>query len=460
MRIAQTFEVGSVFTVHGRLLQYGCTALGACCAPCERVAPARMPPASSDALEVSALLQRGSEQLQPLIRIDRTTSLGCGSFGNVFPARWAQHPTSSKGRSEMPLAVKVIRVARLSEKAQAQIRREVFLHCKLSHPNIVPCFGAFESPQATLHLVLQRAAGDLGKALRNGAGAAVRRLTPRFIGHLLHALAHLHDVANVVHSDVKPSNLLVSLDGQTVLLGDLGAAARIDAGRSTLVGSPAYTAPEVLAISHLALDVVGGATYSFPADLWSVGVVLVELLTAGQTLPFAAEPRDPAAQPAAICFRPPTLEPAECFSAAARSLALRLMAKQSYLRPSAAEALEEFHSYFSPSAAAATSEAGRDPRADEARAIQQCLSCLAAGDADESGLEAPGESAAGGAAALRSPAPPPPPAGLAPSTDPEGDSGCSSSVESDASPMSLPSWASSLVDGGSPGSDTRLELLS
>ena len=50
-------------------------------------------------------------------------------------------------------------------------------------------------------------------------------------------------------------------------------------------------------------------------------VVVIMRERGGRTLPFVAEHRDPAAQPAAICFRPPTLEPVECFSAAARSAA-------------------------------------------------------------------------------------------------------------------------------------------
>mgnify|MGYP001219588502 CR=1 FL=1 len=92
--------------------------------------------------------------------------------------------------------------------------------------------------------------------------------------------------------------------------GDLGAAARVhNGGRSTLVGSPAYTAPEVVAIAHLGLDISSGATYNFSVDVWSAGIVLVEMLTAGNTLPFPSAPRDPSAQPAAICFKPPNLEP-------------------------------------------------------------------------------------------------------------------------------------------------------
>ena len=129
----------------------------------------------------------------------------------------------------------------------------------------------------------------------------------RFVGlEVVCILAHLFG-QRVLYRDFKPSNLLLDGDG-TLQLCDLGAAARVPGhGRSTLVGSPAYLAPEAVAITHLALQQCG-AGYSTPADVWSAGIVLVELLSG--SLAFPASPLDAAAQPSAILFRPPALEPA------------------------------------------------------------------------------------------------------------------------------------------------------
>jgi len=197
----------------------------------------------------------------------------------------------------------------------------------------------------------------------------VQVLAWRLVVQLLRALAHLHE-QDIVHSDLKPSNLLLSHDGHLKLC-DLGAAARVAVrGRTTLVGSPAYLAPEVVAIDHLGLE-PGGATYGTPSDIWSVGVLLVEMLSGGR-LPFPAVPRDPAAQPAAVCFRPPILEPTSAFPAPARSLVMRLLAKQGYLRPSAEEAL------LACSGLADATSGDSPPSEREAlEALQTCMGCLA-----------------------------------------------------------------------------------
>ena len=403
----------------------------------------------------------GSPGLASSIKLDRTVRIGDGSFGNLFSARWKGKAEGRKQR----IAVKEVNASRLSEKARRQLHREIELHLETKHRYILSCHGAYfvqEEEDTFVHLVLERAAGDLGTALRVGAGPAVAKIAPHLVRQLLCALAHLHDVCCVVHSDVKPSNVLLALSGE-VRLCDLGAAARLDGccagGRSTLVGSPAYSAPEVVAIAHLGLEIYG-ARYSFPADVFSVGVLLVELLTGGATMPFSSDPSEPNAQPSAICFRPPHLEPASAFDRpGARSLVLRLLSKQPFLRPTCAEALEEFGTFFSGDAAADAAAGGDEatlvtadacehtPRlsAAEEAALRRCLESLARGDGDQEDLEAsmapdePDDFAA--EHVLLSPPPPPAPADCA--TD-------SSSTSDDASPMSLPSWTSSMVDANSP----------
>ena len=362
------------------------------------------------------LLRAGRDTLQPRIVVDYGAKLGEGAFGSVYAAAW-----KDGGEDGGAICVKAVSMAHLSAKCAMQLRRELALHAQAAHPHILPMLGAFRHGPSTLHLVLRRARGDLAVVLRH-APAAVRPLAARLLAQLLRALEHLH-ADDICHSDVKPSNLLLDADG-ALQLCDLGAAARIGAGgRSTLVGSPAYLAPEVVAIGHLGLQ-VSGASYAHAADVWSAGVVLVEVLSGA--LPFAAEPRDAAAQPAAICFRPPRL-PAD-MGAEARGLALQLLAKQAYLRPTAAEALE------------APLLRGRGgvgaPSADEAAAIARCLAVLATtGFEVEHGLAAAGD-------AFATPA-----SGRPKRAGGGGETSGGSAGEQDESPCSLPSWASSLVDG-------------
>lgn len=400
--------------------------------------------------------------LRPQIKIDRSLVLGTGAFGSIYAANWRDD------KSDAALAVKVVDHSTLSAKAQAQLKREVELHMSVDNQFLLRCHGAYEADSRTMHLVLDRMVGDVASAIRVTA-PSVRTLAPRLLGELLHALHHLHESAGIVHADIKPANLL--LDEHAALrLCDLGAACRLQqgaGGRTTLVGSPAYLAPEVVAISHLGLDVSGGASYAHSADVWSSGVCLVEMLTGGG-LPFAAEPRDPAAQPSAICFRPPALVPAGAFSARARAVALRLLAKQSYLRPSAREVLED-EGAFEGGAAGEHGYLRHDPAQAESMqaAARACVAALAARGADEL------EPLFARSAAICSPTPPPPPppgpistpvsggahgqyggggkerghvADEATTTPMGSSSGGSSGATDDESPMSLPSWTSSLVE--------------
>jgi len=393
----------------------------------------------------SPILATGTTTLKPRVVIDHATRLGAGAFGSIYAAAWRDDDTTK-------LAVKVMDQAALSEKAKQQLRREVGLHATVSHDHVLRCHGAYEADARTLHLVLDRMLGDVASAIR-AAPEAVRVLTPKFIRALLLALRHLHDENGIVHADIKPSNLLVD-ERATLRLCDLGAACRLQqcgGGRSTLVGSPAYLAPEVVAIAHLGLDVSGGASYGFACDLWSAGVCLVEMLTT--RLPFAAVTRDQAALPAAICFRQPALEPTSAFSARARALTLRLLSKQAYLRPSADEVLRDEGGVEDDGGGGGrgylvVSAPGSPAHEAEEAAARECVAALATRrGCDE--LEPLCLSA--GTMALASPPPPPPPAcelkqASAVRTPVGSSSGSGSSRMSSESPMSLPSWTSSLVD--------------
>jgi serine/threonine protein kinase len=256
--------------------------------------------------------------------------IGRGSFGTVHTARWRD------GRAERSVVVKRVRTVGLAEKAWRQVMREAVLHSQAVHPHICPLVGAYED-RGDVHLVLHACVGDLAGAIAAGM-PWLPTAAPWVLRSVLLALRCLHaEPLETVHSDVKPANLL--LDGRGVwMLADLGAASRCHAngllGRCTLVGSPAYRAPEVVAIDHLGLG-LSGARYSFPADLWSCGVLLFEVLSAGG-LPFPAE-RDAAAQPAAIVFGTPPLD--AIGGGGARRLLQQLLVKQPYMRSTAEEAL-------------------------------------------------------------------------------------------------------------------------
>jgi serine/threonine protein kinase len=200
--------------------------------------------------------------------------LGEGGMGRVYKAR-------HRGLDRV-VALKVIRGGRLADpEVVSRFRREVRTVARLSHPNIVHAYDA-ESVGDTHFLVMEYVAGTDLQALveRNGppppwvACAYVRQAA---LG-LEHASRH-----GVVHRDIKPSNLLVTADGPTVKILDMGLALlnRADGhepttleltrhGLGTVLGTLDYLAPEQGLDPH-AVDV--------RADLYALGCTLHYLLT-------------------------------------------------------------------------------------------------------------------------------------------------------------------------------------
>ena len=87
-----------------------------------------------------------------------------------------------------------------------------------------------------------------------------------YIGNLILALEHLAKL-KIVHRNLKLENLIVDHDGYLAII-DFGAAKIIKERTFTIVGTPYYTAPEV----------ISGKGYSLSCDLWSMGVILYELI--------------------------------------------------------------------------------------------------------------------------------------------------------------------------------------
>ena len=88
-----------------------------------------------------------------------------------------------------------------------------------------------------------------------------------YVSEITLALEYLH-YNEIIYRDLKPENLLISSDGH-IKLTDFGFAKKIKGKTYTLCGTPDYIAPEIL----LAIG------YNHCADLWSLGILLFELLS-------------------------------------------------------------------------------------------------------------------------------------------------------------------------------------
>ncbi len=205
-------------------------------------------------------------------RYDLLREIGRGASGTVYLAR-----DSLIGRE---VAIKCFLAAGLpaSEGRRHGVRslrddllREARSAGVLSHPNIVTVYDLVERPDGTLFMAMEYVQGrSLAELLAAGRKLDFERAVD-LVAQIASALDYLHTMG-VVHRDIKPANVLIDESGQ-VKLTDFGIAlleARPPGDDGDLIlGTPSYMAPEQL----LGREVTGRA------DVYSLGVVLFEMLT-------------------------------------------------------------------------------------------------------------------------------------------------------------------------------------
>ncbi|XP_061633090.1 serine/threonine-protein kinase D1 isoform X3 [Phyllopteryx taeniolatus] len=195
--------------------------------------------------------------------------LGSGQFGIVYGGK---HRKSSRD-----VAIKIIDKLRFPTKQESQLRNEVAILQNLRHLGVVNLDCMFETPERVF-VVMEKLHGDmLEMILSSEKGRLPERITKFLVTQILVALRHLH-FKNIVHCDLKPENvLLASADPlPQVKLCDFGFARIIGekSFRRSVVGTPAYLAPEVLR----------NKGYNRSLDMWSVGVIVYVSLSG--TFPF------------------------------------------------------------------------------------------------------------------------------------------------------------------------------
>lgn len=148
-----------------------------------------------------------------------------------------------------------------------QIINEISMTVMSQNPNVVSYYESYKY-NSCLWIVVELMKGNLTDLIMDKAGDIPEELMSFISREVLIGLLHLHQQYRI-HRDIKSDNILLSLDGN-VKLGDFGYAAQLTAEqdkRTTVVGTPSWMAPEL----------VIGSRYDEKVDIWSLGIVLLEM---------------------------------------------------------------------------------------------------------------------------------------------------------------------------------------
>lgn len=196
---------------------------------------------------------------------DKICELGAGNGGVVTKVR---HKPSG-----LIMARKLIHLE-IKPAIRNQIIRELQVLHECNSPYIVGFYGAFYSDGEISICMEHMDGGSLDQVLKEA-----RRIPEEILGKVsiavLRGLAYLREKHQIMHRDVKPSNILVNSRGE-IKLCDFGVSGQlIDSMANSFVGTRSYMSPERLQGTH----------YSVQSDIWSMGLSLVEMAIGRYPIP-------------------------------------------------------------------------------------------------------------------------------------------------------------------------------
>ena len=216
--------------------------------------------------------------------------IASGGMGTVYLASRAD------GEYEQEAAVKLIRRGRAGADLLERFRLERQTLARLSHPAIARLLDGGATADGRPYLVMEYVAGEPIDAY-----CAARRLgldaRLRLFRAVCAAVEHAHRNL-VVHRDLKPSNILVTADGAPKLL-DFGIAKVLSEEGEP--GGAAPTRARLMTPEYASPEQVRGESVTTASDVWSLGVLLYELLTGRHPHREARATRTPYAIERAIC---------------------------------------------------------------------------------------------------------------------------------------------------------------
>ncbi|CAN1297792.1 Mitogen-activated protein kinase kinase 7 [Linum perenne] len=212
------------------------------------------PTAAISSSSSSSLVKNATE-------LEKLQVIGQGNGGTVFKVRHI--PTNR---------IYALKKTHLAGAGAGQ-EQELNIHrLTSSSPRVVNFLGSFQNDDAVSILMEYMDGGSLADFAKN------RRLSEAAISdvarQVLEGFDYLHS-NNIVHRDVKPANFLVNGETKEVKIADFGVSKKLPSRLSrcnSYVGTTAYLSPE-----RFDMGSTGGSYDGFAADVWSLGLVFLEL---------------------------------------------------------------------------------------------------------------------------------------------------------------------------------------
>jgi len=223
----------------------------------------------------SPLLDTDSIELPRLGRYEIEKELGKGAMGIVYLGK-----DTKNGRE---VAIKTLALVQEFKQDELEEVKQRFFHqaetaARLKHPNIVAIFEAGEDSDLA-YIAMEFLKGhDLARYGKADNLLDIKTVIS-IVWRCAEGLAFAHQ-QGLVHSDIKPANIMYDPDSDSVKMIDFGIGSIADSSKSksgTILGTPSYMSPDQLA----------GIEIDGRSDIFSLGVVLFQLLTG--TLPFTAD---------------------------------------------------------------------------------------------------------------------------------------------------------------------------
>jgi serine/threonine protein kinase len=197
--------------------------------------------------------------------------LGAGGMAEVWLARRAD------GAFTREVALKLPSLTRVRRDLQQRFARERDILASLEHPHIARLYDAGIDPQGLPYLSMEYVQGEQLTDWCDAQRLDIRARLRLFL-QVLEAVQYAHE-RQVIHRDLKPSNILVSNSGQVRLL-DFGVATLLGDGEVAVSNTPLTAVyGHALTPIYASPELIRGDPITAKSDIYSLGVVLFELLT-------------------------------------------------------------------------------------------------------------------------------------------------------------------------------------